>query len=164
MVCEFTEGIFDNGKRLQQDTGIILRTVRNNPQKILDDAKSGKLRKDFERIVGKWEGAGKKSSYIARFRKSLNSWCSYNDIDARLNSVVVSRVGFAHILVNESSPTQEQVATLLRKGSVRARTIISLFAFYDLRPESIGNYNGSDGLRTGEKCTRELLTCQDKEI
>jgi hypothetical protein len=51
-------------------------------------------------------------------------------------------------------PAKEQLAQILRHCDPRARTIASLMAFCGLRPESIGNYTGVDGLRIGD--LREL--------
>ena len=56
--------------------------------------------------------------------------------------------------VDEVVPTKEQLAQILRHCDPRARTIASLMAFCGLRPESIGNYTGADGLRIGD--LREL--------
>ncbi len=38
----------------------------------------------------------------------------------------------------------------MRKATSRARLSISLMAFSGLRPESLGNYEGTDGLRLGD--------------
>ena len=54
-------------------------------KKILYDGKSGKLLKYFRKIVGELERGGKGGSYIAMFRKALNSGCAFNDIDAGLD-------------------------------------------------------------------------------
>ncbi|WP_287954474.1 hypothetical protein [Acidiplasma sp.] len=42
------------------------------------------------------------------------------------------------------------MAKILRKGTSRGRVIIALMAFSGLRPESLGNYEGMDGLRLGD--------------
>lgn len=46
--------------------------------------------------------------------------------------------------VDEAVPTKEQLAQIFRHCDPRARAIASLIAFCGLRPESIGNYVGSD--------------------
>jgi hypothetical protein len=53
-------------------------------------------------------------------------------------------------LVDEVVPTKEQLAQILRHCDPRSRVIGSLMAFCGLRPESIGNYLGTDGLRVGD--------------
>ncbi|MEM4311309.1 MAG: hypothetical protein QXX95_02865 [Nitrososphaerales archaeon] len=49
--------------------------------------------------------------------------------------------------VEEIVPSKEQLASILRHCDPRSRVIASLMAFSGIRPESIGNYLGSDGLR-----------------
>ena len=44
-------------------------------------------------------------------------------------------------------PNKEELGRLLRKASSRGRVSISLMAYAGLRPESLGNYQGTDGLR-----------------
>ncbi|MDG6966177.1 MAG: site-specific integrase [Nitrososphaerota archaeon] len=56
--------------------------------------------------------------------------------------------------VDEVVPTKEQLAQLLRHCDTRARAIAALMAFSGLRPESLGNYLGNDGLRLSD--LREL--------
>jgi len=49
--------------------------------------------------------------------------------------------------VDEIVPTKEQLSIVLRHADARTRVTTSLMAFSGLRPESIGNFLGSDGLR-----------------
>jgi integrase len=49
--------------------------------------------------------------------------------------------------VDEVVPSKEELASTLRNCDSRSRVIASLIAFSGLRPESIGNYLGNDGLR-----------------
>ena len=56
--------------------------------------------------------------------------------------------------VDEVVPTKEELAQIFRHCDPRARVIASLIGFCGLRPESIGNYVGGDGLRLGD--LREL--------
>jgi integrase len=50
-------------------------------------------------------------------------------------------------VVDEVVPTKEQLARILRHCDPRSRVITSLLAFCGVRPESLGNYLGNDGLR-----------------
>jgi len=49
--------------------------------------------------------------------------------------------------VDERPPSKDEVDAMLRNATVRGRAIISLLAFSGLRPESLGNYDGSDAIR-----------------
>ena len=44
-------------------------------------------------------------------------------------------------------PSKEELSKILRMSTPRGRVSISLMAFAGLRPESLGNYEGTDGLR-----------------
>jgi hypothetical protein len=46
----------------------------------------------------------------------------------------------------EHVPSQEELARILRVSPPRIKTAIGLMAFAGLRPQSIGNHDGSDGL------------------
>ena len=53
-------------------------------------------------------------------------------------------------LVNERVPSKDELGKFLRKASPRERVAISTMAFTGLRSESLGNYEGTDGLRLGD--------------
>ncbi|MEM3661505.1 MAG: hypothetical protein QXG73_01615 [Candidatus Micrarchaeaceae archaeon] len=48
---------------------------------------------------------------------------------------------------NERVLTKEGLARILRKETSKGSVAISLMAYSGLRPESLGNYQGTDGLR-----------------
>jgi integrase len=52
--------------------------------------------------------------------------------------------------VDEVVPTKEQLAQIFRHCDLRSRVSASLLAFSGLRPESLGNYLGNDGLKIGD--------------
>lgn len=47
---------------------------------------------------------------------------------------------------DERPPTKEELDKILRNASLRGRAIISILAFSGIRPGSLGNYNGMDGI------------------
>ncbi|MFG1389934.1 tyrosine-type recombinase/integrase [Acidiplasma aeolicum] len=53
-------------------------------------------------------------------------------------------------IVNERVPNKEELSRILRKATSRAKVSISLMAFSGLSAESLGNYEGTDGLRLGD--------------
>ncbi|MCJ7609263.1 hypothetical protein MUP00_06300 [Candidatus Bathyarchaeota archaeon] len=53
-------------------------------------------------------------------------------------------------LENEQILTQEELSRIIRTSPPRIRVAEVLIAFSDLRPESIGNHEGSDGLTLGD--------------
>ena len=53
-------------------------------------------------------------------------------------------------IVNEKVPGKEELARILRKATSRGRVAIAIMAFLGLRLESLGDYEGTDGLRLGD--------------
>jgi len=127
--------------------GLYCKINRTTPEGILEDAKSGKLRNDFMDFVFKEGKENKAGSYIVRFKKVINSWVAFNGYDAGLQSIKIQGANTSPTLVDERPPSKDEVDAMLRNATVRGRAIISLLAFSGLRPESLGNYDGSDAIR-----------------
>jgi len=127
--------------------GLYCKINRTTPEGILEDAKSGKLRNDFMDFVFKEGKENKAGSYIVRFKKVINSWVAFNGYDAGLQSIKIQGANTSPTLVDERPPSKDEIDTILRNATVRGRAIISLLAFSGLRPESLGNYDGSDAIR-----------------
>ncbi|MFN4337240.1 MAG: hypothetical protein ACK4FV_06660 [Candidatus Nitrosocaldus sp.] len=53
-------------------------------------------------------------------------------------------------MVGERVPSKDELTRILRMATPRARVAIALMAYSGLRPESIGNYDGTDGLRLSD--------------
>jgi len=127
--------------------GLYCKINRTTPEGILEDAKSGKLRNDFMDFVFKEGKENKAGSYIVRFKKVINSWVAFNGYDAGLRSIKIQGANTSPTLVDERPPSKDEIDAMLRNATVRGRAIISLLAFSGLRPESLGNYDGSDAIR-----------------
>ena len=120
------------------------------PEKILEDAESGKLRDDFVNFVRMMEKGDYEGSYIARFKRVLNSFCAWKGMKGVMQGIKIKDANLSKTVANESPPTQEEVAMMLRRGPIRTRAMIALAAFSGIRPEVMGNVDGSDGLRIGD--------------
>ena len=119
------------------------------PDTIIQDAKSGKLRNDFMDFVRKMESEGKAGSYIVRYKKVLRSWLGFNGLDFKLN-VNIAYENRSPRVEGERIPEKSELARILRKGEGRAKLEISLLAFSGLRPETLGNAEGKDGLKLSD--------------
>jgi hypothetical protein len=89
---------------------------------------------------------GKSSNYIGGVVNTLRSFFSFND-------VMVSKrlhIQKTPAVYSKVPPSTEEIHDLLRSSDYRARAAISLMAFSGFRPEVIGNYGGTDGLRVGD--------------
>ena len=122
-----------------------------NPKEILKNARNNEkeFKDKFIDFVRKLEKEGKAGSYIVRFKKIILSWLRFNGIHLQL-AVNISGENETPTIANERVPSKEELARILRKATSRGRVIIALMAFSGLRPESLGNYEGTDGLRLGD--------------
>lgn len=146
-----------NGSKITGDVylrtfGLYLEIMETTPEQIIEDAKSQewKLRNDFMGFVKKMQDRGKTGSYITRFKKVLVSWCRFNGIDAELSIVKVSGANLSPTTMNERVPLKNELKRILNTATMRGKVIIGTLSFCGLRPESLGNYDGSDAIKVGD--------------
>ena len=134
-----------------RNLGHYCEIMHTNPKEILNKARANEkdFRYEFADFVRDMESNGKAGSYIARFKKVILSWMKFNGIRLQL-TVNISGENETPTIANERVPSKEELARILRKATSRGRVIIALMAFSGLRPESLGNYEGTDGLRLGD--------------
>ena len=134
-----------------RNLGHYCELTETTPKEILRKAKSNEkdFRYEFTDFVRKMEKEGKAGSYIARFKKVILSWLKFNDIRLQL-TVNISGENETPTIVNERVPNKEELARIMRKATSRGRVTIAIMAFSGLRPESLGDYEGTDGLRLGD--------------
>jgi hypothetical protein len=99
--------------------------------------------------VSKLESEGYAGSYIESIVKAARSWLTHNRI-ALTVKIKVAGADDTPTLVNERTPTSQELAGILRAGELDARAAAALIAFSGVRPEALGNYDGSDGIRIGD--------------
>jgi len=92
------------------------------------------------------ESQGKAGSFIARIEKSVKSWLSFNGISIK-QKIKVKGVDSTPSLKDEKIPSQEELKKIFLSGDKKSRVASSLMVFSGIRPEVLGNYNGSDGLK-----------------
>ncbi|MEM3514826.1 MAG: hypothetical protein QW495_05835, partial [Candidatus Hadarchaeum sp.] len=92
------------------------------------------------------EAQGHAGSYIASIMKAVKSWLNHNHRELRVK-IKIKGTNETPTLREEKVPTKEELLRVLLAGDKKARAAISLMAFAGLRPETLGNYTGSDGLR-----------------
>jgi hypothetical protein len=96
-------------------------------------------------MVTRLEAEGKAPGYIQSLLKTVKSWLRYNDITLT-RRIKISNPTATPTIEDEQIPSHEELARILRASSPRIRSAIALLAFADLRPETLGKYDGSDGL------------------
>lgn len=129
--------------------GLYSDLVHTTPKQILKDGPSKRFRDDFTDFVREMEKKGKAGSYIQRFKKVILSWLSYNNLDVKLKVNIKGR-SETPTIANERVPSKEELAKILRMASRRCRVSVALMALSGLRPESLGDFTGMDGIRLGD--------------
>ena len=120
-----------------------------SPEDILNLAKTGYLKRHFLTFVRKMESEGKSGGYILKFKKTLLSWIRFNDISYTIK-VNIQGENDTPTLVNERVPSKEELARIFRKSTSRGRVAAAFMAFCGLRPESLGDYEGKDGIKLSD--------------
>lgn len=126
-----------------------------SPSNIIAQAETKAFRNRFIDFVRQLERQGKAGSYIKRFKKVLHSWFSYNGIMIKLRVNIKGEYD-TPTLANERIPSKDELSRILRMATPRARVSCALIAFSGLRPQTLGNYLGTDGLRLGDFVETEI--------
>ena len=119
------------------------------PEAIIEQAKDNSLKAHFQDFVIKMIDDGKKGAYVGKFKHTIGSWLSFNDIDYKIR-INIPNENINETTENERVPASDELARILRKATSRGRVSISLMAFSGFRPEVLGSYEGSDGLTLGD--------------
>jgi len=100
----------------------------------------------LEDVVAELELERKSPGYILGILKAVKSWLRYNGISLT-RRIKVSNSTSTPTIEDEQIPSQDELARILRSSPPRVKAAIALMAFADLRPQTLGNHDGSDGLK-----------------
>ncbi|PMB76221.1 MAG: hypothetical protein C0177_07260, partial [Fervidicoccus fontis] len=75
----------------------------------------------------------------------IKSWLRYHNITLT-RRIKIKNSTATPTIENEQVPSQDELARILRASLPRIKVAIALIAFAGLRPQSIGNHDGTDGL------------------
>ncbi len=92
------------------------------------------------------ESEAKSPGYIEEQVKTVKSWLRHFDVEVK-RKIRVRKGIYAPTLQNERVPEGHEMAEIYSWAGLRESAIISLMAKSGLRPEVIGNHDGTDGLR-----------------
>ncbi len=132
-----------------RNLGLFCERMNITPEAILEKARNGQLRQVFREYMKRMEDQKMAGSYIVKYKTALNSWIRHNDIPFRIADKIHESDKFRTVF-HEKVPSQSELLSIIRNASKRGRVAISLMAFSGMRPESIGDYEGSDGIRLGD--------------
>jgi hypothetical protein len=130
-------------RRLSRACELLDSTPQRLIEKASEDMKS--FQDSLQDMVTQLESQGKSPGYILGIVKVVKSWLRQNDLEIT-RRIKVSRPTSTPTLENEQIPSKEELSRIFRSSSLRARAAEVLMAFGDLRPQVLGNHDGSDGL------------------
>lgn len=84
--------------------------------------------------------------YVEDTVKAVKSWLRHFDIEIK-RKLKIANEDRTPTLENERVPDANEISEIFSRASLRAGVSISLIAKSGLRPEVIGNHDGTDGLR-----------------
>ena len=103
------------------------------------------LQDSLEDLVMRLESEKKAPGYIKGILKAVKNWLRYNDVTLT-RRIKIKNSEATPTIENEGATTKEELARVFRTSPLRVKVAESLIAFADLRPEVLGNHDGSDGL------------------
>jgi hypothetical protein len=103
----------------------------------------------FLDTVTTMESAGYSGGYIHSSLKAVKSWLAFNRIQIK-GKIIIKGAQDTPSLKDERIPIKSELRKVFFSGDEKARVICALLAHAGLRPESVGNYEGDDGLVIGD--------------
>lgn len=88
-------------------------------------------------------------NYTEGILKSIKSWLIFNYIELK-RKIKIANAGIPVNIQDEQVPTKAQLQSILNVASPRTRTSISLMSFSGIRPQVMGNYDGTNGLKLSD--------------
>ena len=127
--------------------GLWLEYLNLDPESVISLA-----RDNFEEFKGqvsdqvrRLEAKGVMGASISTSLKALISYLKFHNVIVRLG-INITNENRNLKAENERIPLKEELSKILRIATLRERVAISLMAFSGLRPEVLGNIDGSNGL------------------
>ena len=107
------------------------------------------------------ESSGMAPGYIENTRKAIKSWLEFNYIELK-RKIKIKNATIPITLQDEKIPEKHELQEILNAASPRARTIVSFVAFAGLRPQTLGNDIGNDGIVLSD--ISDLVIQDDEKI
>ena len=146
-------GDVGRGSRITADVymrrlGAFCETIDKDPLKLLK-LKDKTLADIMTDYVSDQERKGRAGSYVKSTLKAVKSWLAFNGIKLP-RKIKIMGAEDAPSLRNERVPTPEELKRIFLAGNSRTRVACALMAFSGLRPQVLGNYLGTDGLKVSD--------------
>ncbi len=131
--------------------GLWLEYLRKDPESIVTFARDHF--EDFKGAVSDqirlMESKGTMGSSISTSIKALISFLKFNNVIVRLG-INIKNENRNLNAEKEIVPSKDELSRILRTATMRERVSISLMSYSGLRPEVLGNIDGTEGLTVGD--------------
>jgi hypothetical protein len=99
--------------------------------------------------VSSAEKKGYAGNYINSTMKAVRSWLAHNNRELKVK-IRIKGIDETPTLKDERVPTLDELKRIFLSGDSKARTACVLVAHCGLRLQTLGDYQGKDGLRIGD--------------
>lgn len=130
-----------------RNLGLWLERIGENQDSILLLAKDdyALFKEKISNQIRAMEKQGKAGAYISTSLQSVLSFLKFNNVIVRLG-LNIKNENRNLTVEDERIPEKKELAKILRDATPRTKAAISLMAFSGMRPESLGNKDGNDGI------------------
>ncbi len=96
--------------------------------------------------VSSAEKKGYAGNYISSTMKALKSWLAHNNKELKIK-IKIKGIDETPTLKDERVPTLQELNRIFLSGDSKARTACAIVAHSGIRLQTLGNYQGDDGLK-----------------
>ncbi len=131
--------------------GLWLEYLSLDPDSIISMARDNfdEFKGAVSDVIRDLEKKGTMGSSISTSLKAVLSYLKFNNASVKLG-INITNENRNLKAEKEVIPTKDEIAKVLRIATLRERVSISLMAFTGLRPEVLGNIDGTNGLTIGD--------------
>ena len=131
--------------------GLWLEYLNLDPDSIISMARDNfdEFKGAVSDVIRDLEKKGTMGSSISTSLKAVLSYLKFNNASVKLG-INITNENRNLKAEKEVIPTKDEIAKVLRIATLRERVSISLMAFTGLRPEVLGNIDGTNGLTIGD--------------
>ena len=97
-------------------------------------------------FVSEQFGEGKSPGYINNYVKTVKNWLRFNGV-LLVRRIYTGNTNSTPTIDDEVIPSQEELLQIMNCATLRGRCSISFIALAGLRPMTLGNETGTDGLK-----------------
>lgn len=137
--------------------GLFCEFVNKSPKELLalNEKYRNDLLVDFVSDFRSHDGSERSGTYLQAILKAVRSWYSFNGLPIT-RKVKIKGSNSRPSLKNERVPTREELKNIFLSGDSRERLACAIMAFSGVRPQVLGNYRGTDGLKISDIADMEI--------